>query len=258
MQYACAKSWIDAGLEIAAVIGHSFGELKAMVVAGVLSLHSGLKLIATRASLMATNWGSENGTILAIHINRENVQSMIASINGGSTEPQIEMACYNAPASQVVVGSSSAIEQTESLLAKDSDSGVRSQRLDVTHAFHSKFLQVILGDLNLVSQGLTYSKPDIHLEMCTAEPSDHVSEARPAQDARETVYFLDAVRRLESSLGPCIWLEAGMNSPIAPMVKRALAAPDDHVLQAFRMSGAQMLLQVLFDVTLGLWAREYL
>ena len=254
MQYACAKSWIDAGLEVAAVIGHSFGELTAMVVAGVLSLHDGLKLIATRASLMATSWGSENGTMLAIHTNRENVQSIIASINGGATEPQIEVACYNAPASQVVVGSSSAIEQTESLLAKDFRfSGVRSQRLDVTHGFHSKFVQGILGDLNLVSQGLTYSQPDTRLEMCTAEPSDHVSDARPAQHARETVHFEDAVRRLESCLGPSIWLEAGMDSPIIPMVKRALAAPDDHVLQAFRMSGAQVPSQVLSDVTTSLW-----
>ena len=254
MQYACAKCWIDAGLEVAAVIGHSFGELTAMVAAGVLSLHDGLKLIATRASLMATRWGSENGTMLAIHSSRENVQSIIASINGGSTEPQIEVACYNAPESQVVVGSSSAIEQTESLLAKDSRfSGVRSQWLDVTHGFHSKFVQAILGDLSLASQGLTYSKPDIHLEMCTSEPSDHVSEARPAQHAREPVYFADAVRRLESCLGPCVWLEAGMDSPIIPMVKRALVAPDDHVLQAFRMSGAQVPSKVLSDVTTGLW-----
>ena len=237
MQYACAKSWISAGLEIAAVIGHSFGELTAMVVAGVFSLHGGLKLIATRASLMATKWGSENGTMLAIQTTRENVQSIAGE--------SIEIACYNAPESQVVVGSSSAIEQTESLLA---DSGIRSQRLDVTHGFHSKFVDGILGDLNLVSQGLTYSKPDIHLEMCTAEPSD-VSEARPAQHAREPVYFQEAVRRLESSLGPCIWLEAGMDSPIIPMIKRALVSPD-HVLQPFKMGQVS---QVLSDISTTFW-----
>lgn len=31
MQYACANSWIDSGIEPAAVIGHSFGELTALV-----------------------------------------------------------------------------------------------------------------------------------------------------------------------------------------------------------------------------------
>lgn len=41
VQYACAMCWIDAGLEVAAVVGHSFGELTAMVVSRVLSLHDG-------------------------------------------------------------------------------------------------------------------------------------------------------------------------------------------------------------------------
>ena len=219
MQYACARSWIDAGLEIAAVIDHSFDELTAMIVAGVLSLHDDLKLIATRASLMAISWGSENGTMLAIHTNRSNVQSIIVGINGDATKPQIEVACYNAPESQVVVGSSLTIEKIESRLAKDFRfSGVRSWRFDVTH----DSLEVFPGYaeyLNLVSQGLTYFKPDIHLEICTAEPSDHVSEARPAQHARGAVHFEDVVRRFESYLGPFIWLEAGMNSPIVLMIK---------------------------------------
>ena len=54
MQYACARCRIDAGLQVEAVIGYSFGELTAMVVSGVLSLRDGLKLIASHASLMAT------------------------------------------------------------------------------------------------------------------------------------------------------------------------------------------------------------
>jgi len=255
MQYACAKCWIDAGLEVAAIIGHSFGELTAMVAAGVLSLRDGLKLIASRASLMSTKWGTESGTMLVIHAGRDTVQSIIASINeGSSTQPQIEVACYNAPSSQVVVGSSLAIDGTESLLARDPRfSGVRSQRLDVTHGFHSKFTQGILQDLDQVSEGLTYSKPEIHLELCTAETSDQISAARPSQHAREPVHFADAVRRLETRLGPCIWLEAGMDSPIIPMAKRALIAPDVHVLQAFKLSDAQGPTTVLSRAIAAFW-----
>ncbi|RYP83761.1 hypothetical protein DL770_005339 [Monosporascus sp. CRB-9-2] len=63
VQYACAMSWIDAGLEAKAVIGHSFGELTALAVAGVLSLEDGLKLVAGRASLMRHKWAPERGTM---------------------------------------------------------------------------------------------------------------------------------------------------------------------------------------------------
>lgn len=254
MQYACAKCWIDAGLQVDAVIGHSFGELVAMVVSGVLSLRDGLKLIATRASLMATKWGPENGTMLVIHSSRETVRDVIASINKGSAELEIEIACYNAPSSQVVVGSSLAIDQTESLLNSNPRfSGTRSQRLDVTHGFHSKFAEAILDDLDQVSASLTYSKPDIPLETCTSEPSNPISATRPSQHARGPVYFSDAVQRIEKRLGPCIWLEAGMDSPIIPMIKRALATPDVHSLQTINISGSQESTKLMSNVTANLW-----
>ncbi len=254
MQYACAKCWIDAGLQVDAMIGHSFGELAAMVVSGVLSLHDGLKLIASRASLMATKWGPESGTMLVVHNTREMVQDMIASINADSAEPEVEIACYNAPSSQVVVGSSVAIDRTESLLKDNSRfSGTRSQRLDVTHGFHSKFTKAILQDLDQVSESLTYSKPVVHLETCTAESIEVMSAARPSQHAREPVFFADAVQRIEKRLGPCIWLEAGMSSPIIPMIKNALARPDEHSLQAIRISESQEPMKLMANVTANLW-----
>ena len=254
MQYACAKCWIDAGLQVEAIIGHSFGELAAMVVSGVLSLWDGLKLIASRASLMATKWGSESGTMLVIHSSRGTVEDVIGNINVGSAEPEIEIACYNAPTSQVVVGSSLAVDRTESLLSTNPRfSGIRSQRLDVTHGFHSKFTKGILDDLDHVSASLTYSKPEIYLETCTAEQCDPISPTRPSQHAREPVYFLDAVQRIEKRLGPCIWLEAGMDSPIIPMIKRALAAPDEHCLQAIKMSDSQEPMNVISNVTASFW-----
>lgn len=254
MQYACAKCWIDAGLQVEAMIGHSFGELTAMVVSGVLSLRDGIKLIGSRASLMATKWGPERGTMLVIHSSREIVQDVITSIDVGSAEPEVEIACYNAPSSQVLVGSAFAIDRTESLLSTNPRfSGIRSQRLDVTHGFHSKFTKAILDDLDLVSASLTYSVPEIPLETCTAETSDQISTTRPAQHAREPVYFSDAVQRIEKRLGPCIWLEAGMDSPIIPMIKRALATPDDHFLQAVRMSDPQTPTKLMSNVTMNFW-----
>lgn len=254
VQYACAKCWIDAGLQVDAMVGHSFGELTAMVVSGILSLRDGINLIASRASLMATKWGPEKGTMLVIHSSREIVQDVIASINEGSVEAEIEIACYNAPSSQVVVGSSLAIDRTERLLNENSRfSGIRKQRLDVTHGFHSKFSKNILDDLDQISGSLTYSKPEIPLETCTAELIDQVQATRPSQHAREPVHFSDAIRRIEERLGLCIWLEAGMDAPIIPMVKRALARPDDHSFQAIKLSDSSAPQALMSDVTANFW-----
>ena len=124
--------------------------------------------------------------MFVVHSSRQIVQDVIASINTDSAEPEVEIACYNAPSSQVIVGSSSAIDRTESLLStSERFSGIRSQRFDVTHGFHSKFTKAILDDLNQVSASLTYSKPKIYLECCTAEPSIQTTATRPSQHARD-------------------------------------------------------------------------
>lgn len=264
MQYASARCWIDAGLEVDVVIGHSFGELTAMAVCGILSLHDGLKLVATRARLMESKWGAERGKMLAIHASPEVVQEVMASLKeakvGNETEggkgqpPQLEIACYNAPSSQIVVGSSSSIAQTDELLRNEARfKGIRSQLLDVSHGFHSKFTEPLLADLDRASASLTFSESKIHIETCTADQLHQALPNRPSQHAREPVHFFDAVRRIENRLGPSIWLEAGMNSPIIPMIKKAVAIPDDHFFQAVNVKDAHVPMALLSDVTANLW-----
>jgi acyl transferase domain-containing protein len=113
VQYASARCWIDAGVQPACVIGHSFGELTAMAVSGVLSLEDALRLVATRAQLMVTKWGPERGTMLAIFAPISVVARIIEAIGSDL----LEIACFNAANSQVVVGTETAVSNTEKLLA---------------------------------------------------------------------------------------------------------------------------------------------
>ncbi|XP_014551778.1 hypothetical protein COCVIDRAFT_20004 [Bipolaris victoriae FI3] len=159
---------------------------------------------------MATKWGEERGTMLAIHATRDVVEQVISKVGGG----ELEVACYNAVASQVV-GSASAVARAEAVLAGEAQFGsVRSQRVDVTHGFHSKFTEPLLDELS--------------------------------QHTRQPVYFVDAVRRIEARLGPrCLWLEAGTDSPIVPMVVGLLinssdACIPDHVFVATGLDSATL------------------
>lgn len=257
MQYACAKCWIDAGLKVDALAGHSFGELTAMTVAGILSLQDGLKLIATRASLMQTKWGSERGTMLAIHASANVVRDIIGSTKTGNSE--LEIACYNSPTSHIVVGHSSSINEAEALLRDDSRfKGIKSQRLDVSHGFHSKFTESLLGDLDGLSKTLTFNEAKIPLESCTLEPLYQISPARLSQHTRDPVYFINAIRRIEKRLGPCIFLEAGMDTPVIPMIKRAVQDPDNHCFQEMKLKGSLDALAVLSSVTTSLWRQGIL
>lgn len=74
-----------------------------MVVSKTLSLHDGLRLIAKRASLMKSKWGAERGTMLAVFSGRDAVEQIARDVSSNSAETQLEIACFNSPASQVLV-----------------------------------------------------------------------------------------------------------------------------------------------------------
>jgi acyl transferase domain-containing protein/acyl carrier protein len=248
VQYACAMSWIDSGLQVAAVIGHSFGELTAMAVSGILDLKSALSIVSARATLMQTMWGSEPGIMLAIHETLPTVKEIISSVPNGDAE--IEIACYNAQASHVLVGSSAAISRVEEALRVNSRYGhVKSARLSVSHGFHSRFTERLLKPLEEVAGSKIFQQPKIPLESCTLEPLSEVSALRIGRHTREPVYFHQAVQRLEERFGPCFFLEAGMETPIVPMIKRAVKTPERHAFQAFSSTTGQPFLTSLAKAT---------
>ena len=233
IQYTYAQTWISSGLMIDAVVGHSFGELTALAVSGILSLEDALKLVAVRADLMLSKWGSEPGTMLAVHDTADTVRSIISSLPDGHVD--LEIACYNAQSSQVVVGTEKCIEQLEGLLRSEPRfKNIKFQRVEVTHGFHSRFTERLLRELDEVARSLTFLPPKILLESSTAEKTILIGPERIAQHTRNPVYFQDAVQRLETRLGSCLWLEAGVDTPIISMVSKAVKIAETHFFLAMK------------------------
>lgn len=252
LQYACARCWIESGLQVDAVIGHSLGELTALAVAGVLSLKDALNLVATRASLIASSWGNEKGAMLTMRGSATDVQEVISSLPG---EP-LGIACYNSDTSHVLVGPEKSIAEAEGYLQRTGRVGnFKPQRLDVSHGFHSKLTKDILNDLDRAAESLAFEDPSIAVECCTLEKQAKVGPKHISKHARNSVYFAHAVRRLEDRLGPCIWLEADMNSPIIPMAKRAIRAPDCHSFYPLRPDSEFDPLRPISNITADLWRK---
>ena len=251
-QYAVAKTWIDCGVRIDAVVGQSFGELTALAVSGVLSLKDGLKLIGTRARLMQTKWGPDRGTMLAIHSSIEVVQDLINSTPSGCQ--QIEIACYNAPIFQVVVGTDESIAAVEERLKScPRFNRIRHQRLEISHGFHSRFTETIVEDLRTVANTMTFNLPKLPIETSTLQQVEVFTPDHIPRHTRNAVYFCHAIRRIEQRLGPCIWLEAGINSPIIPLVKKAVESPTQHVFESLRPKDPTRPMSALCSITLDLW-----
>jgi acyl transferase domain-containing protein/acyl carrier protein len=253
VQYACAKCWIEAGLDVKAAVGHSFGELTAMAVTGILSLEDALNLVAARASLMQTKWGPERGTMLAIEATLDTTRLIIAAVH-----ESIEIACYNGHKSHVLVGTENNIDQVERVIATDNRfKGTRYTRVRTSHGFHSVFTEPILQGLDEVAQKLQFGAPSFPLETCTkkqiGQDNVGIEPSRIVHHTRTPVYFGDAVSRLEERLGPCIWLEAGSDSPIIPMVKRATQNPSQHTFLGLKAKDVARPIDVISQTSLTLW-----
>ncbi|KAL7952523.1 putative polyketide synthase [Trichoderma compactum] len=249
VQYACAMCWLDGGLEVDAVIGHSLGELTALAVSAVLSLEDALSLVARRAALIESNWGPETGTMLAVYSDLDTVQRIIASLETDTIDDGLEIACYNSPSAHIVVGKRSSVVRVEKLIDNDPQfRGTRYQRLDVSHGFHSRLTEPLLPDFMEFAKTLTFNKPRLPLETCTENPVSSITSSYITKHSRHAVYFTHAVQRLEKRLGPCVWLEAGWHTPIISMTKKALATPEIHGFQSLSGSSA-----AITSVTASLW-----
>lgn len=256
IQYASAKSWIDCGVQVAAVVGHSFGELTALCVSGVLSLKDTVKMIAGRAKIVRDTWGPDRGSMMAIEADLEVVHKILAEAGDGSAdEATATIACFNGPRSFVLAGSAKSIDTVAETVAKNPaySSSARTKKLNVTNAFHSALVDPLMEDLEQIGRDLTFREAAISLERSTEEPCvDDLTAAFVADHMRNPVYFNNAVQRLAKQHPSAIWLEAGSNSTVTTMASRALGSPPDSHFQSVNITSDNGI-HNLADITLSLW-----
>lgn len=251
-QYSCAKAWLESGLKVNAVIGHSFGQLTAMCISGMLSVQDSLKLVAGRASLMNKHWGPESGTMIATEADEPTLKELQTTMFASNDSCTFEFACFNGPTSQVLVSDKCSVDELERRLRERS---IRFKRLNVSYGFHSRFTEPLLSPLQDLASSLTFQEPTIPLETCTAECSWTLPTAKlVAAHTREPVFFGRAIQRLSDRLGPCTWLEAGSDSSIVTMARRAFGKSSiaGHSFLSLQLNKPNSS-EIIVDTTLTLW-----
>ncbi|MCX4399819.1 type I polyketide synthase [Streptomyces sp. NBC_01767] len=132
-----AELWRVCGVEPAAVIGHSQGEIAAAVVAGGLSLEDGARVVALRSrALLALSGG---GGMVSVSLPVAEVRERL-TVWGG----RVSVAAVNGPSSVVVSGEPGALEE---LVASCVEEGVRAKRIAVDYASHSAQVELIEEEL---------------------------------------------------------------------------------------------------------------
>lgn len=254
-QYACARSWMDCGVQVAAVVGHSFGELTSLCVAGVLSLHDALKLISGRARLVRDSWGPDKGGMIAVEGQQPSVEALLECANESHQHGPAIIACVNGPTSFTLAGPTKAIDAIQATIQDDSRfSSMKKKRLNVSNAFHSTLVDPLVSGLEEVGRDLVFKSPKIQIERATESASPPPSTAAYVADhMRNAVRFNEAVHRLSEQYPSAVWLEAGSNSTITVMAFRALGCPSSSHFQEVNITGDTS--SAFADTFTSLWAQ---
>jgi [acyl-carrier-protein] S-malonyltransferase len=219
---AVLEAEIGAGWQLAAVAGHSVGELAAYVAGGALDAASALRVVHVRAQAMAEACRQVDGGMVAVMgLDEQNVRRVCQSVTAEG-DGTVELANINAPGQLVISGQKSALQR-----ASDQVKSAGARRvipLNVGGPFHSVYMRP-------ATEALEHALAEIQLQPAkvpivanaTAEVITHPEalERELAVQVASPVRWTESLHRL-AELGCDRFLEVGPGQVLAGLAKRTL------------------------------------
>ena len=238
VEYALARRLMAWGIEPAAMIGHSLGELVAACLAGVFSLPDALALIALRGRLMQA---CDPGSMMALFLSAAEAKQWLAD--------DIEVAAFNAPDLTVVSGPCEAIEHLGGRLDAE---GLSYRVLRISHGFHSQSMEPVIAPYREAVARVERSAPTLPFVSNVTGQLITAAEATDpdywANHIRQPVRFAEGVAAL-GTIADSVWLEVGPGGALSSLIRRQTdAVPVIAALDGDRQDRAGLL-----DVLSKLW-----
>ncbi|MEU6798169.1 SDR family NAD(P)-dependent oxidoreductase [Nonomuraea wenchangensis] len=215
---ALAETWRAAGVEPAAVVGHSQGEIAAACVAGALSLADGARVVVTRARAVAERLSGQNGGMMSVALPAERVTELLAEYGDA-----VSVAVVNGPGSVALAGDGAALDALESRLRAE---GVRVKRLAVDYASHGAQVEVLREPLLRDLAGLRpqTARVPFYSTVVAAELDTAGLDAEYwYTNLRRTVRFAETTRALLAR-GRRLFLEMSPHPMLTPAIEETAAA----------------------------------
>jgi acyl transferase domain-containing protein/NADPH:quinone reductase-like Zn-dependent oxidoreductase/thioesterase domain-containing protein/NAD(P)-dependent dehydrogenase (short-subunit alcohol dehydrogenase family)/SAM-dependent methyltransferase/acyl carrier protein len=215
VQVGLAALWKTWGVQPAAVVGHSVGEVAAAYVAGALSLDDAVTVIFHRSRLQHTTSGS--GRMVAVALSPDAARAAI-----GADTDRVEIAGINSPNLVTLAGDAAALERITTRL---DGAGVFTRWLRIQYAFHSRHMDPI-------EKELVHALAEIRPRASRIPFVSTVTGAPVATEALDAQYWWHNVRR-PVLFGPAIatligdkhdtFVELGPHPALESALKECLA-----------------------------------
>ncbi|MFK2898818.1 amino acid adenylation domain-containing protein [Dyella jejuensis] len=209
MEYALARLWLDYGVTPVAMIGHSVGEFVAAVIAGVMNVAEGARLVARRGRLMQA---LPAGSMLSVRLDAAQLAARLPA--------SLSLAAENAPNACVVSGETPLIQAFQAELER---TGVACRLLHTSHAFHSSMMDPALESFRREFKHIALSAPQTPIASTLTGLMLSDQEATSAEywtrHLRGTVRFSSAVQNLLAEPRHA-FLEAGPRTTLSMLVRQ--------------------------------------
>ncbi|WP_246257916.1 type I polyketide synthase [Amycolatopsis anabasis] len=185
LQVALAELLRSYGVRPGAVIGHSFGEVTAAVVAGALAEADGAKIVALRSRLLASLAG--DGAMALLEVGAEEAAELVAGL------PDVDVAVLTAPRQTVIAGSA---EPVRRIVAAVEARGLLAKLVKLDVAAHSPIVDRVTGTLRDGLAGLSTTDTEIRFySTALADPRETPAFGPGywARNLRQPVRFAGAV-----------------------------------------------------------------
>ncbi|WP_190120650.1 type I polyketide synthase, partial [Streptomyces flavofungini] len=218
-----AATWQAAGVQPAAVVGHSQGEIAAACVAGALTLRDAARVVALRS--LAIRELSGKGGMVSVPLPEAEVRELIAAWGG-----RIELAAVNGPAQVVVSGEPEALEE---LVAQCVAQDIRARTIPVDYASHSSYVEQIEEQIAEALAGVDPQAAEVPLfSTLTGEWLDANTPMDSGywyRNLRQTVLFEHATRGLLTE-GHGLFLEMSPHPVLTVPVQATIDATDSQAV----------------------------
>ncbi|AGK50316.1 hypothetical protein BTI_4273 [Burkholderia thailandensis MSMB121] len=218
VEYALARTLIEAGVEPDAVLGTSLGTFAAAAVAGCIDARDALVAVIRHAQALEAS--CEHGKMIAVLAGPR-------LFDEAGLGAHAELAALNFASHFVVSASLTGASEVERILrARD----IAYQYLPVSFAFHSCFVRAAEMPLEAVLDTMAVGAGRLPVVCCASgEMAQPVRRAHFLAAVRDPIRFETAITRLEA-IGPCDYVDVGPSGTLATFVKYAVprAAPRAH------------------------------
>ncbi|HVV12814.1 polyketide synthase [Amycolatopsis sp.] len=182
IQVALAELWAQHGVRPDAVIGHSFGEVAAAVVAGALTEADGARVVALRSRLLASLAG--DGAMALLEVGADEAGALVEDL------PEVDVAVLTSPGQTVIAGNA---EQVRRIVSVVDSRGKLAKLIKLDVAAHSPIVEPVTGTLADGLAGLRANPPAVAFYSTVTGGTADFAPGYWARNLRQPVRFAAAV-----------------------------------------------------------------